>query len=112
MTVAFELTETVTVLLVYSISSHPVKENPSLGVANISISVPSEYSPPAVDTLPPSLLKTVSVYSGINSKTAFKDSFEFTVMVKLLSVELLPSHPTNSYPSSGLAVIVTSVPSS
>ena len=36
-TVAFELTETVTELLDSSIPSQPVKENPSFGVAIISI---------------------------------------------------------------------------
>ena len=34
------------------------------------------------------------------------------VTVRDASVESLPSHPTNSYPSAGVAVILTSVPSS
>ena len=35
------------------------------------------------------------------------------VKVIILSIDVSPSdHPTNSYPSSGVAVIVTSVPSS
>jgi len=33
-------------------------------------------------------------------------------MLRLLESLSLPSHPTNSYPSSGVAVMVTSVPSS
>jgi hypothetical protein len=43
---------------------------------------------------------------------AFKVVLAPKVTVKDASVESLPSHPTNSYPSAGVAVIVTSVPSS
>jgi len=37
---------------------------------------------------------------------------EFRIIVIVDSLFEFPSHPTNSFPSSGVAVIVTSVPSS
>ena len=40
---------------------HPIKPYPSLGVAVIVTSVPSSYSPPSVDTDPPSPAVTDSV---------------------------------------------------
>ena len=52
------------------------------------------------------------IRTGICPNKAFKVVFDPSVRVKDASIELLPSHPTNSYPSSGVAVIVTSVPSS
>ena len=46
----------------------PPKTYPTLGVAIISISVPSSYVPPSEDTVPPSAAETVKVYfTGIGS---------------------------------------------
>ena len=42
-------------------SDHSVNSYPSSGVAVIVTSVPSSYSPPSVDTVPPSPAVTVSV---------------------------------------------------
>ena len=42
-------------------SDHPINSYPSSGVAVIVTSVPSSYSPPSLDTLPPSPAVTVSV---------------------------------------------------
>ena len=53
-----------------------------------------------------------SVSIRINSNSACNVWSELRVMVKLSFVESLPSQPTNLYPSSGVAVIVTEAPSS
>ncbi|MDA9811947.1 hypothetical protein N9C07_07015 [Flavobacteriaceae bacterium] len=46
---------------VESTPSHPTNSYPSSGVAVIVTSVPSSYSPPSLETVPPSLVVTVSV---------------------------------------------------
>ena len=89
----------------------PINLYPSSGVAVIVTSLPSSYSPPSVDTLPPSVDVTVTVYTGISSKRASSVVSSDSVMVIDSSVELF-DQPINLYPSSGVAVIVTSVPSS
>ena len=77
-------------------------------MAVIVTSLPSSYSPPPVTT-PPSPV-TVTVYTGISSKTASIEVSSDNVMV--IDSSVLPSdQPKNLYPSSGVAVIVTSVPS-
>ncbi|MDG2475950.1 MAG: hypothetical protein P8M27_03095 [Flavobacteriaceae bacterium] len=42
-------------------SDHSVNSYPSFGIAVIVTSVPSSYSPPSLDTLPPSPADTVNV---------------------------------------------------
>ena len=58
---------------------HPINPYPSLGIAVIVTSVPSSYSPAPVTT-PPSPV-TVTVYTGISSKTASRVVSSDSVLV-------------------------------
>src|SRR6056300_1543469 len=49
-------------LLVSELPSHPVNSYPSLGVAVTETVCPDSYSPPVVDTVPPSPAVTLKVY--------------------------------------------------
>ena len=59
--VVFAVRVTEIVELVESEPFHPINPYPSSGVAVNVTSVPSSYSPPSVDTFPPSPALTVSV---------------------------------------------------
>jgi hypothetical protein len=53
-----------------------------------------------------------NIKTGSWANNACTVVFPFSVILRLIDSLSLPSHPTNSYPSLGAAVIVISVPSS
>ena len=81
-------------------------------------SVPSSKSPPSVDTVPPLEAETanvnwvtvVVVWTWLNKASIVVFAVNTIVIVELdMSV---PFQPANSYPSFGVAVMLTDVPSS
>lgn len=94
--------------------SHLTKVYPALGVAVTVTSAPATKEP-APEALPPVVLVIERAYeTGANS--AYNEQ-SIAGIVNVYVADVLPGtpepvHPTNTYPSAGVAITVTSAPSS